>query len=131
MSRDPVAPHLLLVEDNPSYSDYISKELAGGLRSFRVTHAGSLAAALPLLAAGGIDVVLLDLALPDSDGIATLHRVQVAAGDVPIVVLSALRSQQIAAAAVQAGAQDYLVKSEISGAVVERVVRYAIDRRAA
>ena len=52
MSRGPVAPHLLLVEDNPSYSDYISTELAGGLRSFRVTHAGSLAAALPLLAAG-------------------------------------------------------------------------------
>jgi PAS domain S-box-containing protein len=131
MSRGPVAPHLLLVEDNPSYSDYISTELAGGLRSFRVTHAGSLAAALPLLAAGGIDVVLLDLALPDSDGIGTLHRVQVAAADVPIVVLSGIRSQQIAAAAVQAGAQDYLVKSEISGAVVERVVHYAIDRRAA
>jgi PAS domain S-box-containing protein len=131
MSPDPVSPHLLLVEDNASYSEYISKELAGGFRSFRVTHVGTLAAAIAHLRAGNIDVVVLDLSLPDSDGIATLHRIQAAAQEVPLVILSATRNPELAAQAVQTGAQDYLVKSEISGAVVERVVRYAIDRRAA
>ena len=131
MSRDVAAFHLLLVEDNASYSEYISRELTSGLSAFRVTHVETLAQAAVRLAAGGIDAVLLDLSLPDSDGLDTFHRAQTMAHDVPIVIVSATRDQALAAAAVQAGAQDYLVKTEVSAAVVERVVRYAIDRRAA
>ena len=124
-------PNLLLVQNNAGYSEYFSKELASGLRSFNIIHADALAGAIPRLTAGGIDVVLLGLSLPDSDGIATLHRVQAAAPDVPIVILGTRPDHDLAAAAVQAGAQDFLVTSEISASVVERVVRYAIDRRAA
>jgi PAS domain S-box-containing protein len=126
-----VPPHLLLVEDDGSYSEYISKELTTGLPPFAVTPADSLGAAIARLSSGDVDAVLLDLELPDSSGLATLDRLQAAAPDVPVVVLSGVRDPQMAAAAVQAGAQDYLVKSEVSAAVVERVVRYAIDRRAA
>jgi PAS domain S-box-containing protein len=132
LSRDPVTTsQLLLVEDNASYAEYLGKELSGGVRAFQVVHVDTLAAALARLGAGGIDVVLLDLALPDSDGLHTLNRIQAAAPDVPIVVISGTPDQDTANAAVQAGAQDYLVKSEITATVVDRVVRYAIDRRAA
>ena len=132
MSRDPVTtPHLLLVEDNASYAEYLSKELGTEPRSFQVTQVDTLAGAIARLTAGGIDVLLLDLSLPDSDGLDTLHRAQAVAPDVPVVVISGTRNPQLAAAAIQAGAQDYLVKSEISSPVVERVIRYAIDRRAA
>jgi PAS domain S-box-containing protein len=132
MSRDPVAAlHLLLVQDKAQDSEHLSRELADALRSFTVTRVGTLGEAITRLRGGAIDVVLLDLALSDSRGLATFDRAQAAAGDVPIVVVSSTRDPKMAAAAVQAGAQDYLVRSEVSGAVVERVVRYAIDRRAA
>ncbi len=123
--------HLLLVEADPRHSEYISEELANAPGGFQISLAPSLAHAALCLKAGGSAVVLLGLELPDSSGLPTLHRLQAIAPDVPIVVLSDTRDQALAAAAVQAGAQDYLVKADISSAVVERVVRYAIDRRAA
>ena len=76
-------------------------------------------------------MILLDLGLPDSDGLATVHRMVEAAGDVPIVVLSGLADPGLATAAVQAGAQDYLVKTELEGRVLTRVIHYAVERRAA
>ncbi len=121
----------MLVEDNASDSEHISKELASGLGAFRVTHAGTLSAAIDHLRCGGIDVILLNLSLPDAAGLSTLRRVQAAAPDVPVVIVSNTPDRALAAAAVQAGAQDYLVTADIHGPMVERVVRYAIDRRAA
>ncbi|MDP2054716.1 MAG: PAS domain S-box protein, partial [Acidobacteriota bacterium] len=123
--------HILLVEDSAAYADYIRSELASGGGAFAVSHADHLNAAVVLLRAGAIDVVLLDLGLPDSDGLATVHRVVEAAGGVPIVVLSSLDDAGLATAAVQAGAQDYLIKSDIEGRVLARVIRYAVERRAA
>jgi PAS domain S-box-containing protein len=123
--------HVLLVEDNAAYAGYIQDTLAASDGSFRVTTADSLSKAVGHLAAGGINVVLLDLSLPDSEGLATLHGAQKAAGGVPIVILSGILDQAVAMAAVQSGAQDYLVKSEIQEAVLTRVVRYAIERQAA
>lgn len=122
---------LLLVEDNADYAAYINATLSGSDDPFRITSAGSLRQAGEHLSAGGIDVVLLDLCLPDSDGLETMHRVQAMARGVPIVVLSGVLDQHLAMAAMQAGAQDYLVKSDIQAAVITRVVRYAIERRAA
>jgi len=124
------AVHVLLVEDNAEYSAYIIDALSVSDGSFRITPAGSLRDALAHLAKGGIDVVLLDLSLPDSEGLEALHRVHRAAG-APVVILSGLSDHKLAVAAVQAGAQDYLVKSEIGAGVISRVIRYAIERHAA
>lgn len=123
--------HILLVEDSTAYANYIREELTSGEGVFTVSHADRIRAALVLLRAGGIDVILLDLGLPDSDGLATVHRVVEAGGGIPIIVLSSLDDPGLATAAVQAGAQDYLVKSEIEGRVLARVIRYAVERRAA
>lgn len=122
---------ILLVEDSDAYANYIRDELALSTDAFTVSHADRVSAAVGFLRAGGIDVILLDLGLPDSDGLATMHRVVEAAGGVPIVVLSSLADPGLATAAVQAGAQDYLIKSEIEGRILARVIRYAIERRAA
>jgi len=123
--------HVLLLEDSAAYANYIRDELASGAGAFTISHADRVSAAVVLLGAGGIDVILLDLGLPDSDGLATVHRMVEAAGDVPIVVLSGLADPGLATAAVQAGAQDYLVKTELEGRVLTRVIHYAVERRAA
>lgn len=125
------ALHVLLVEDNAEYSAYITDALSVSDGSFRTTTAGSVRDAIAHLARGGIDVVLLDLSLPDSEGLETLHRVHRGAAGAPVVVLSGLLDPTLAVAAVQAGAQDYLVKSEIGTGGISRVIRYAIERRAA
>jgi two-component system cell cycle response regulator len=125
------ALHVLLVEDNAEYSAYIIDALSVSDGAFRTTPAASLRQAAVQLTERSFDMILLDLSLPDSSGLATLHRINALAGGTPIVVLSGLLDQELAVAAVQAGAQDYLVKSEIGAAVISRVIRYAIERRAA
>jgi PAS domain S-box-containing protein len=122
--------HVLLVEDNPAYSKFVTAAFESADGPFQITTADSLKLALDYLRKGGIDVVLLDLFLPDSEGLATLHRIQEAANSMPVVILSGVLDQRLAMAAVQAGAQDFLVKSEVEVAIVTRVVRYAIERRA-
>jgi two-component system, cell cycle sensor histidine kinase and response regulator CckA len=122
---------VLLVEDNAAYAAFVRDVLAISDGAFQITMADSVCKATESLKRGGFDVVLLDLNLPDSEGLETLHRVHTVAAGVPIVVLSGVLDRNLAIAAVQAGAQDYLVKSEIEPAVISRVIRYAIERRAA
>ncbi|HJU43734.1 MAG TPA: response regulator [Vicinamibacterales bacterium] len=122
---------LLLVEDDAAYSSYLKDELNSRCDAFRITHVDRLSDAIARVNDGCVDVVLLDLSLPDSQGLDTFHRLQAAAPHVPIVILSATLDHVLAAKAVSEGAQDYLVKSEIHPYVIERVVRYAINRRAA
>ncbi len=78
---------------------------------------------------GGIDAVLLDLQLPDSEGIVTFERTYAFAPDVPIVVLTEMDDEEVAIATVQGGAQDYLVKGEVSPAIVVKSIRSAVERR--
>jgi signal transduction histidine kinase len=78
-----------------------------------------------------VAVVLLDLSLPDSQGFDTFRRVRAAAPDVPVVVLSGLQDERMAARAVREGAQDYLVKGQVDGQLLARSLRYAIERRRA
>ena len=96
---------------------------------FEVSYAGSLAEGLDRLALGGIDAILLDLALPDSTGIETLMRVREEHQGVPIVVLTALDDEQLALRAVACGAQDYLLKSRIHAHVILRVLLFARERQ--
>jgi len=88
-----------------------------------------LAAALTRLADGGTDLVLLDLGLPDSQGLATLHALRNVAADVPIIVLTGNDDEELAVAAAREGAQDYLVKGQLGSGLLVRALRYARERK--
>ncbi|MDX1567054.1 MAG: GGDEF domain-containing response regulator [Longimicrobiales bacterium] len=89
---------------------------------------GYLSDALERLSEGGIDLVLLDLSLPDSEGVATFERMYAFAPDVPVVVLTDLDDEDVAMTTVQGGAQDYLVRDEVRSGILIRSIRYAIER---
>ena len=122
---------VLVVEDNAEYSAFVKHALASADSDFEITTAGSLRDAVDHLRHHAFGVVLLDLHLPDSDGIDTLRLIHAAAGDAPVIVLSGVLDQDLAMATLKLGAQDYLLKQDIHPAVITRVIRYAIERRAA
>jgi signal transduction histidine kinase len=120
---------VLLVEDNPGDRDLVAaylEDLAWGL-----VPAGSLAEAVDKLSRETFRVVLLDLGLPDSTGLDTFRRLSAAAPAVPVVVLTGLGDDRIGLEALRIGAQDYLVKGQVDAGVLQRSVRYAIERKRA
>ena len=123
---------VLLIEDNPGDARLIREMLAeaGGGR-FKLECADRLSTGLERLVERGIDIVLLDLGLPDSQGFYTFAKAYVQAPRVPIVVLSGLADEQLAIKTVQEGAQDYLVKGQIENNLLVRAMRYAIERKQA
>lgn len=124
--------NVLLIEDNPGDARIIRELLAAedALR-FRLQIADHLAAGLAELAAGGVDVLLLDLSLPDSQGLDSFTAAHGRFPDVPIIVLTGLDDEKLAEEAVRAGAQDYLVKGQVEGHLLARAMRYAVERRQA
>jgi PAS domain S-box-containing protein len=123
---------VLLVEDNPGDARLILELLReASAYEFDMERVDGLEAALERLSRAGVDVVLLDLGLPDSQGLETFKRARRGAPDEPIVVISGLNDEEIALEAVRSGAQDYLVKGRIEGDLLARVIRYAIERRRA
>jgi signal transduction histidine kinase len=121
---------ILLVEDSPGDARLIRETLRDAPSlPFDLQHADRLSAALPLLAARAADVVLLDLSLPDAHGLETVTRALAAAPDAPIVVLTGLDDETVAIQAVQAGAQDYLVKGQVEPGMLSRALRYAMERK--
>ena len=124
--------HLLLIEDNPGDARLVREHLADAASGqvFRLDHAATLAEAKSLVESGvSRDIVLLDLSLPDSFGLETLARWQVIAPKLPVIVLTGSDDEALAVAAVREGAQDYLVKGRIDGAVLVQAIRYAIERK--
>ncbi len=120
----------LLIEDNPDDAWLIRRMLAqGGWNRSDLICAKRLSAGLDRLDEAGVDVVLLDLSLPDSQGLETLTRVQNRAPQVPIVVLTGLDDEQLAVQAVRAGAQDYLVKDRVNDELLKKGIRYAVERK--
>ena len=121
---------LLLIEDNSIEARQTQRrlEIAGG-GSFQVEWVERMALGIDRLARGGIDIVLLDLNLPDSHGLETFARIHAQAADTPIVVLTGEDDETLGASAVENGAQDYLVKQQVDGAKLARVLRYALARR--
>jgi len=121
---------VLLVEDNQADVRLVRERLseaAGAL--FQLECADRLATGAARVLEGGIDVLLLDLGLPDSQGLATFLDIHAREPSVPIVVLSGAADEDLAVAAVEAGAQDYLVKGTESCQVLTRALRYAIERK--
>jgi signal transduction histidine kinase len=120
---------VLLIEDNPGDARLIQELLANGTGDrFDVETADRLGTALVRLRAGGIDALLLDLSLPDSQGWDTFDKVKAQAPSVPVVVLTGLRDEALALRMVQGGAQDFVAKIELDGGVLPRAIRYAIER---
>jgi Serine phosphatase RsbU, regulator of sigma subunit len=121
---------LLLIEDNPSDARLIEVMLdhaSNGL--FEIEHVERLSAGLQRLTQGGINVILSDLSLPDSEGLNTFARLHAKASEIPIIVLSGLNDTNLALKAVHEGAQDYLIKGEVDGQLLVRAMRYAIERK--
>jgi diguanylate cyclase (GGDEF)-like protein len=119
----------LLIEDNPGDARLIELALSdSGAAFFQLEKAGKLSDGLDRLSSGCFDVLLLDLSLPDSHGIDTFERVAAEAPALPVIVLSGLSDEQLAAKAVNAGAQDYLVKGKADGETLARAILYAIER---
>jgi len=122
--------HLLLIEDNPGDAGLIREMLdeAKGM-NFELEWTETLSEGIERLASGGIDVVLLDLALTDSTGLETLRRLRAASPWAPVVVvLSSLSDEEISFQAVQEGAQDYLIKGQVDSSLLVRSIRYALER---
>lgn len=124
------AIRVLLIEDDLADADLLRELLSGEKNpSFEVALARQLSEGLERLRRGGIDVVLLDMSLPDSMGVETASRVSQQFPSVPIVVLTGLDDETFALDVVRSGAQDYLVKGHVDGNILSRVMRYAIERK--
>jgi len=123
---------VLLIEDNPGDVRLIRETLAEVRGAhFGLECVGRPSTGLERLAADGIDVVLLDLSLPDSVGFDTFTTVHAQAPQVPILLLTGLEDEALGARAVREGAQDYLVKGQAGGGSLARAIRYAIERKGA
>jgi signal transduction histidine kinase len=124
--------NVLLIEDNPGDTRLIWETLAENSEArINLEYIDRLETGLARIGKGGIDVVLLDLMLPDSWGIDTFIKVHDKAPGIPIVVLTSLNDEVIAVQAMQKGAQDYLVKGQVDVNLLERTIRYAIVRKRA
>ncbi len=120
---------LLLVEDNPADAYLLTEMLKeADEQQWQIAQAKSLRIALEYLRDARFDVILLDLSLPDSKGLNTVTQIREAAQDLPIVVLTGTDDQELSLQALARGAQDYLVKEEITTEVLVRAIRYAIER---
>ncbi|MGH7288336.1 MAG: sensor histidine kinase, partial [Myxococcota bacterium] len=131
-TMEPNVIRILLVEDNPDDALLVRRKLEREIARpgwFRLDHVSAMQQALDALGKGDHDVILLDLQLPDSEGIDSVTRVREVEASVPIVVFTVAGDEEMALAALRAGAQDYLVKDELgSGPVLHRAIRYAIER---
>jgi signal transduction histidine kinase len=123
------ALQVLVVEDNAGdarlLQEMFSKEKPG---SFQLTHLLRMSEALVHLAESEVDIVLLDMGLPDGHGLDTVRRAQAVAPGVPVIVLTGLDDEALAAEAMKEGAQDYLIKGQIESRALPRALRHAIER---
>jgi diguanylate cyclase (GGDEF)-like protein/PAS domain S-box-containing protein len=121
---------LLLVEDNPGDARLLREMFnEQGSHNTELTHVECIREAEKYLAERVFDIIVLDLGLPDAKGLAAVRKAHAAAPRVPLVVLTGLDDDALAAQALQEGAQDYLIKGQIDGRGLLRALRYAIERK--
>jgi len=122
--------NILMVEDNPGDARLIREMLAEANEgSFSVEHVSQLSTGLERLTQSGIKMVLLDLSLPDSHGLNTFTQLHAHASDIPVIILTGLDDETLGQIAVREGAQDYLVKGQITSLTLARAIRFAIERQ--
>jgi signal transduction histidine kinase len=117
---------VLLVEDNPGDAYLIERSLE---RAFALECVPRLATALDRARQDRFDLILLDLGLPDSTGLDTVRAMRKQSGDTPIVVQTGNDDERVGLAAIQAGAQDYVVKGKTDVPILARILRYAMERQ--
>jgi diguanylate cyclase (GGDEF)-like protein/PAS domain S-box-containing protein len=124
---------VLLIEDNPQEAEIVRLYLAKRYtHKYSIRHVRSIAAALSELdSARRPSVILLDLHLPDTNGLEGYRHIAGAARGVPVIILTNCNEESTAASAVRAGAQDYLIKREVNAALLHRAILYAIERQRA
>jgi PAS domain S-box-containing protein len=121
---------ILLIEDNPGDARLIQEHLRStGTAIFQMEHVQSLREGLNSIAEKSFDVLLLDLGLPDSQGLETFFKVQTQEPKIPILLMTGLDDEDLALDAVRNGAQDYLVKGQVNGDLLTRSIRYAVARK--
>jgi signal transduction histidine kinase len=118
---------LLLIEDNPADSAFVRDMLTG--YDFELKVATRVKSALDILARDEFDVLILDLTLPDSDGLESFRAIRDTAQHLPIIVLTGLDDEVLAGEAVKGGAQDYLIKGQVDSKLLTRSIRYSIERK--
>lgn len=125
------ALRVLMIEDNPADVDLLAEiiELEGKARDFILVWENRLGSGLVRLERETFDAVLLDMNLPDSQGLESIKRIRAVAADVPVLVMTGVNDEALALQAVQAGAQDYLIKGQVNPTVLERTIRYSIERK--
>lgn len=123
---------LLIVEDNPADLNMIQTALSDDPNySFTFLEADTLKSCKKVLSeADSIDIILLDIGLPDSDGLDTFISVYKEYSYIPIVIMTGLGGEDLGINAIEHGAQDYLVKDQIAPGLLARSIRYAIERNA-
>jgi len=122
---------VLLIEDDPGDADLLREALSDQKNpSFEIEHVGTVRAGLEYLSKKESDVIVSDLTVPDSQGLETFLKVHAQAPTLPIVILSGFDDGgSLALEAVRRGAQDYLVKGQVDGRFISRILRYAIERK--
>jgi len=121
---------VLLVEDNPGDARLLREMFhEDGSLEFDLACVGFMSEAESYLAARTVDIILLDLGLPDTQGQAAIRRARIAAPDIPLVVLTGMDDEALAGQSLQEGAQDYLIKGQIDTRGLLRALRYAGERK--
>ena len=120
--------HILVIEDNPGDYILVQEYLEEGFPDAHILHAASIQSATPILMENQVDVVLLDLTLPDGNAIETFHAIHTISPLVPIIILTGIGDRDIALESVKFGAQDYIVKDDSNPMVLQKSIRYGIER---
>ncbi|TAK12136.1 MAG: GAF domain-containing protein [Anaerolineae bacterium] len=129
MSENPPKIRVLLIEDNPGDARLIAELMREFEHDrFEISHALDLETGLTKLEEGSIQALLLDLSLPDSQGLSTFIQAHEASPLIPVIILTGTSDRELALNAVRKGAQDYLVKGEIDARLLSRALQYALER---
>lgn len=131
---NPFKHHLrvLLIEDNPADAELLTEHLITSITpSFEIKNEPTLKQGIEtfLSQAGGFDVILLDLSLPDSSQLVTLTRLRNSIKGPPVIVLTGNEDMNLAIQTIRSGAQDFLVKGDINQRIIQRSIRYALERK--
>jgi CheY-like chemotaxis protein len=123
------AINVLLVEDNPDDAEYVVDQLSGNELKVKVDHASELREAIAKVTCGQVDVILLDLGLPDSTALDSFYRMMSSAPQIPIIILTGVDDRSLALKAIKRGAHDYLIKGHDQPTIVLRSIIEAVQRK--
>ncbi len=122
------ATRLLIVDDDERYADALSELLSASFPRIQIHCVTTIDEACRRVDSGSVDMVILDLGLPDADGIEALERLHDCMTEIPIIVLTSQLDEVLALEALKSGAEDYLVKGSVDQPTLTRSVRYALER---